>query len=352
MDNLAPPIAEKRRSKRIGGGRIIIKECSNALCTESSDQLMPCNDCSLMFHPKCCGMDEQLYNLLLSSDCSGLTWIWRCCSCKSRFDTESPKSSDLSDQLENISSSLKLDLSRELKKEITLMQRSLNTRLDDLENKGLPNITNQIAKKVESQTNDVRNQLTSYASKVKENINDTSKINNKVNTHLKRMNIHLSNSLNEEEKDIQNRAKNLCLFNIPESLSEDPNVRYKEDLNKIRRVLNGKVCLQKGDVINLRRIKNGPEKTSPIIITLSDEEKRLQILKSRNLKLERDSEQPILIYCSPDRTLKQRQLYKELLENMRERREKGETGLIIRNYKIVQFQQSRFNPDDHWEDND
>ena len=117
-------------------------------------------------------------------------------------------------------------------------------------------------------------------------------------------------------------------------------------------MLKGKITLNKGDIINLRRPKTEKDNVPPVIITLSDESKRLQILKLRNLKLEQESGEPIMVYCAPDRTIIQRNLYRDLRKTLRERKEKGESDLVIRNYKIVKLQSCRFNLDDHWKDLD
>ena len=118
------------RKKKVTGKK---KVCANTLCSEASECLIPCNDCLLSFHPECCGMNADLYNLLLTTQCSGLTWTWRCCSCSSKFSSEEVKSNDLSNQLNAISQSLQSELRQEIKHEMESIQHSLTRRMDDFE---------------------------------------------------------------------------------------------------------------------------------------------------------------------------------------------------------------------------
>ena len=79
-----------------------------------------------------------------------------------------------------------------------------------------------------------------------------------------------------------------------------------------------------------------------------DATKQLNILKLKDLNFE-NSDSTVRIYCTPDRTAKQRELHKKLVIELKERRE-NETDLVIRNYKIVKKQFSRFNPDQLWDE--
>ena len=49
------------------------------------------------------------------------------------------------------------------------------------------------------------------------------------------------------------------------------------------------------------------------------------------------------IYIAPDRTKLERAKHKKLVEELKERRSKGETSLVIRNGTIVQRQLNRSN---------
>ena len=55
------------------------------------------------------------------------------------------------------------------------------------------------------------------------------------------------------------------------------------------------------------------------------------------------------VYFSPDRTAKQREIHRTLVATLKQRRNNGESGLVIRNYKIVKIQPFRFKPEEYWE---
>ena len=331
---------KKQRKKR--NQSLAKNKCSNILCNEVSAEVISCDDCSLKFHFSCCDMDEDLFNMLSSTNVNGLTWAWRCISCSTKF-SESTQKNDL-----NI-------ISQEIRNEVKQLFTSMDGRLNDLENKCLPNMTSQITKEVEHQSNDVRSHITSYVSTVKKNIDNSSKVNSLVSNNLQKMNNQLTQKLNtdEEAKDVKLKERNLCLFNIPESPSDDMQTESLEDLNKIKTLLMEKADLKKGDIVNFKRAGStkptAEEKPRPIIITLSDMSKRLEILKLRDLTFSDDaSDMNIKIYVSPDRTPKQRELHRNLRKKIKERKELGESDLVIRNYKIVKIQPFRFRPDEHW----
>ena len=68
------------------------------------------------------------------------------------------------------------------------IKSSFTGRIDELETKVLSDITSKITKEVESQSNDVRKQIISYASTVKKNIDFNSKFSTKVNNSLQKIN--------------------------------------------------------------------------------------------------------------------------------------------------------------------
>lgn len=329
----------------------MLSKCSNTMCTETkSARVIDCNICYSKYHFACCDMDESLYNMLSVNSCNGLSWTWRCNSCSIKNDKEKNTPTDLSSQLLVISESIKSQLGEKIQKEMEEIRKSMNSRLDDLQNRGLPSITSEITKKVELQSKDTMKQITTYATTVKKTMEDNSKANTKVNTNIQRISHQLQKNLDEEQRDKQNRENNLCFFNVPESSSDDRKTQYVHDLKTFRQILQGRIELKKGDIVDIKRAKNpqNTERPGTLIVKFSDKTKRLNILKLKDLKLNQP-DSTVTIFCSPDRTAKQRELHKKLVLELKERRE-NETDLVIRNYKIVKKQFSRFNPDQLWDE--
>ena len=100
-------------------------------------------------------MDEGLYDTLHDSQCAGLTWAWRCDSCMSNFEVQDDKNVDITNKLESETTSMKDELSREIKREINDIWKLFDNRLKDMETRSLPSMMSEISKEVESQINDV-----------------------------------------------------------------------------------------------------------------------------------------------------------------------------------------------------
>ncbi len=139
----------------------------------------------------------------------------------------------------------------------------------------------------------------------------------------------LQNKMDEdtEAKLIKSEEANLCLYNIPESPSDDPKTAAIEDLVKLKEVLKGRISLNKNDIVRMRRtgersnvksatasnaLKTGPSavKARPIIITFSNQSKRLEVLKLRNLSYVDVNQFTTKVYFSPDRTPKHREIHR------------------------------------------
>ena len=76
----------------------------------------------------------------------------------------------------------------------------------------------------------------------------------------------------------------------------------------------------------------------PLVIKYTSSQLKNKFLKSSgNLKIKTNNEiKPIYIYISIDRTQNQRAKHRQLVNEMKKRREDGEENLVIRGEKIVQ----------------
>ena len=79
------------------------------------------------------------------------------------------------------------------------------------------------------------------------------------------------------------------------------------------------------------------------MIRLYEAEKKMSMLKSsKNLKLlENETSTPI--YVAIDRTQKQREAHRKLVEELKSRKRNGEKDLVIRNDKIMPFRDTAQN---------
>ena len=94
------------------------------------------------------------------------------------------------------------------------------------------------------------------------------------------------------------------------------------------------ICI--GKVTRLGKLVG--EKPGPLLVTLGDSSARRNIL--RNVKTLRNSSSYKKVFINPDLTPKERVANKQILEELRHRRQQGEVNLIIRRNKIVSKQTS------------
>ena len=152
----------------------------------------------------------------------------------------------------------------------------------------------------------------------------------------------------EEEKRIEERENNLIVYGIPEK-HEDNSEQIKEDYYTISHLYQNRVKICKEDIINITRLGTKKEnQIRPIRISFECSDKRTRILRNnKNLVIYNEDSPECTasfctlednhrhIYISTDKTKQQRETEKELREELKKRKSKGETNLMIRNYKII-----------------
>ena len=208
-----------------------------------------------------------------------------------------------------------------------------------------------------------------------------------LNKNVEQLKTNMETKFNQDQelKDRASREKNVCLYNIPESDSNDPEQAYKDDIGKLKAVLNNKVIIKKEDIKAVYRAgpKDSKKQASsrPLIMKLATKEKRLEILQLRGLEYVKEdpeinespdkTHQPtdehtktddatdkstvtincsntIKVYTSPDRTITQQKAHKELVTLLKERKKNGEKNIHIKNGKILTFVPFRGNPQSYW----
>ena len=147
----------------------------------------------------------------------------------------------------------------------------------------------------------------------------------------------------DEYQDRERRKANIILHNIPEPDNDTRTEKELMDRQTFTRiteeVFNMKVKATKA--IRLGR----PQEDRPrlVLITLENPEVRRDILK--RCKELRGIEEWERVYISPDLTQPERQRNKELRDELKRRREDGETNIMIRRGRIVSDNRRR--PDDN-----
>ena len=139
-----------------------------------------------------------------------------------------------------------------------------------------------------------------------------------------------------EEHDRNRRKNNLILFGMPESAESAPEDQLLDDCKSFKSLLHDKFKFAKGDIINAFRIgSKSNDKDRPFLIKFATEQIKWDILKeSKDMKLLKGNiSYPV--YFSLDRIALQCKERQCLLDELRARKNNGESDLIIKNNKIV-----------------
>ena len=138
----------------------------------------------------------------------------------------------------------------------------------------------------------------------------------------------------EEAALIKLKEQNLVYFGLPESASETTSERMKYDYKLLSEAYDQNIELSK--IGNIFRVgKKNDNNCRPLIVKYASVEIRNTFLKkSGDLKI-KSNNQIKPVYMSIDRTHKQREAHKKLVQELRDRRDAGEENIVIRGEKIV-----------------
>ena len=133
--------------------------------------------------------------------------------------------------------------------------------------------------------------------------------------------------------DKEKRKKNIVVHNLPESNADTHADRMAEDKEKFSQLVKDEFHLRVSVSNSFRVGRALPGKHRLLIVTLDNEETKWDII--RLAPQLRNSELWPRVYLSPDLTKSEREEGKKLRDELKRRRDGGETNLTIRNCKIV-----------------
>ena len=206
--------------------------------------------------------------------------------------------------------------------------------------------------KLEASVSDLKNDMkeckrecTESHSKLEKEIRDCkqecSGINAQPNTQTKEeTSVILDQLFHDKMVAIEEREKrrsNIILFRLPESTSDEPIVRKKDDETKVKSMLDGLPDRGKLEIKSLYRLgRRTDEKARPLKVIMGNQTMRDDVLSGfRDGKLDLSSYDEGSIQFSRDRTKAEREDYRKLRKELNDRKEKGESDLIIRNGRIM-----------------
>lgn len=122
------------------------------------------------------------------------------------------------------------------------------------------------------------------------------------------------NVITSEQKSIENKERNIVLFGIPESQSENQNKTESDDDKRITDVFN-KINVNTNKIEMVKRLKNNSnnDKPKPIIVVLRNKNDVPFVLNAAKKLKKHNETTSEKIYIGKDLTLIQRQQYKSLV---------------------------------------
>ena len=244
---------------------------------------------------------------------------------------------DLGGNFEIMKNDLKKEMSEELKSEIV--------KRDDLTSVAKENSR----KKVEEDSKMIAERLTKLENKCTEpalppNVDLNvirSDINKYVSEEVKKnttenIRKELVQTMTENEEK-ERRKKNVIIFNLKESVLPDINARFEEDFDKCLDIFKNEIGIEQFKIVKLTRL-SGPNDNNhgrPTVVQLQTEGQKWAIIsKAKNLK---NSTKYGAIYVVRDMTYNERVLDKKLREELKNKRENGETNWKIKNGQLVEI---------------
>lgn len=320
---------------------------------------LECDQCDHWFHTTCEGISTDQYKTL-----GNINSVWFCKSCSTKFRKNKNNSKeDKSFQTEPMEiQDIKTSILAEIKNTIPqLLQQEIGKHLKSSFHNEIEQVQ-QLRGELKSENRNLNNKLDSCLSYAKVTskglpINEQSMTAIKqdfeeIKTQHDNAIMSISKDFQEfktsftskqaEEKELHERelrSNNVCIFNVPESKSNDIDTEAKEDSKKLQSIFKDKIDLNKTDIKGYRRIGlKHSNKTRPIILKLNSFQKKQQMIKLRNLQFETKdvlgAESAIPIFACPDRTKKQQEENRKLVQQLKEKQNEDKANKYVIDYKL------------------
>ena len=262
--------------------RIKCGSCEVLIKKNEIESSIECNACRRKYHRNCTTLSSEEIKVFVSS--SKLKWFCDLCN------------DDVSDMLSNYERFKKLSIAIEgMKKDMDDKVKNFEIRLSTLES---TSSNKTVAEKVEEQ--------------------------------FKR-----TTEKDKEEADlIKEKEQNLIYFNIPENGSDSVSERMKHEFMLLSEAYRNE--LKHDQISSIFRVGKKGENIRPLVVKFKSSETRNYVLRTSGKLSIKHQNEVKNIYVSIDRTQRQREAHKRLVDELKSRKLNGEENLVIRNNKIVQ----------------
>ena len=287
-------------------------------CKESvtkKDKGMMCDTCGCWYHCKCIQMEDQAYNFYKTYE--KINWV--CCKCIKEKKEENSLYDLIAGMMKSNEEEKKAHKSE--KNEMINMMKELNVKMT----------------KMEEDQNIKMNKIFEQINKIEDKIDE--KVNEKLKISEKEILSKVNNEIDEKMERLK-RRNNLIIYGMPECKNKGKEDMQRADVQNVEKLLRElEVTVSKLNMTRLGKNINVEGKPRPIKLDLENEGEKFNILKKAGKIKAVNTEEFRKIILSGDLTLKQRELDRNLREELKERRMNGERNIKIKNGRIIRAEQ-------------
>ena len=308
----------------------ICAKCEQVI--DSASKALMCDECEMWFCSQCLGISDELYDIMNRQDIDHLKV--NCDNCKSR-----PTSSVIKQQILDMQTKTMGMLSTQFAKLENNLSASLETMIKNqmdkyFDQKFSEHFREQIDSKIVQSSKTIESRIMNQVDLRLKQVIQESKVDNTKSDIAK-----VVEEANKEARDKEQRKSNLIIFNLKESEKKSFEDQLSHDYDKVKEIVKT-LDLPESITVDIKRIHrlgDSNKKDRPLKIVLYNPGVRFELIKRYKKLLESRDSEIRKVVISLDRTVKERNVYKALKQEIKKREAKGETDLIIRKGEIVKI---------------
>ena len=281
----------------------------NKRCTTKgkSSEAIQCDVCFEWVHAQCEGLSKDQYKIFaqLTATFPNIAYCCKLHGCITRLNQLTANDGKV-----NESNSKKFE---EIVEKHSLLNQSINDLSSKIQSLSLNSAT------LENKLNDLTKCM-----QPQKNVSNWEAVNTLIPTSVA---VNVADEISERDK----RKCNLIVHNLP----EEPLDNHHSDADTFLELCRISFDLHINIIKSVRLGQKSNTKTRSLLIKVDNEESQKQILALAP-KL-RFSETWSRVYIQPDMSPKEREAHKKLYEELKKRKNQGESNLVIRRGKIVPY---------------
>lgn len=314
----------------------ICKHC-NKKCTlkGKNSEAVQCDVCFVWVHASCEGFTKDQYKTFsdLSKFFPNIAYCCKLNGCLTRLNQliTSNNESESPVEINEVLGDLKKNYSQ-INETIAALSKNIDSLFSN--NTELDNKVNTLSKSIESNNTHLDYKVNTLSKSIESSLSQPKPPAWEFPATFtpSSVAINVADELSERNK----RKCNVVVHNLPEPSTATNDT----DINCFADICRGELGIELNITKSIRLGQKVNSKPRSVLVKLNNEASRNKLL-SLAPKL-RFSSTWYQLYIQPDMTPTEREAYRKLQEELKRRKNMGETNLIIRNGKIIQYMQKKF----------